>query len=153
MGHYLRTISQSAFRAREWNLVKCAAIRFEWSTSDHKFIICRQLICRGMYRMVIILVYRKLHIEWLVQERRNSSALAMELRLSCINPLINVYKIWIMSSLILGMSPWIPGTLTYSTPPSYIAIPVWPLLTTRYSVTGTYHCTTSSHIQPQFLKC
>ena len=28
------------------------------------------------------------HVDGLVQERRNSSALAMELRLSCTNPLI-----------------------------------------------------------------
>ena len=32
------------------------------------------------------------HIDWLVQERRNSSALAMELYLSCTNPLI-----WLIS--------------------------------------------------------
>ena len=31
---------------------------------------------------------RNLHIDGLVQERRNSSALAMELRLSCTNPSI-----------------------------------------------------------------
>ena len=34
------------------------------------------------------------HINGLVQERRNSSALAMELRLSCINPSICIAKPW-----------------------------------------------------------
>ena len=33
----------------------------------------------------------QLHIDWLVQERRNSSALAMELRLSCTNPSISIH--------------------------------------------------------------
>ena len=36
-----------------------------------------------------------LHIDGLVQERRNSSALAMELRLSCTNP--SIYKHLIMT--------------------------------------------------------
>ena len=34
----------------------------------------------------------RFHFNGLVQERRNSSALAMELRLSCVNPLINLSK-------------------------------------------------------------
>ena len=37
-----------------------------------------------------------MHIDGLVQERRKSSALAMELRLSCINPLISSsYYTWL----------------------------------------------------------
>ena len=34
------------------------------------------------------------HIDGLVQERRNSSALAMELRLSCTNPSISWTNVW-----------------------------------------------------------
>ena len=34
----------------------------------------------------VTLTWEEFHINGLVQERRNSSALAMELRLSCINP-------------------------------------------------------------------
>ena len=37
------------------------------------------------------------YIDGLVPERRNSSALAIELRLSCTNPLIWPYSEWIVS--------------------------------------------------------
>ena len=47
-----------------------------------------------------------LHIDGLVQERRNSSALAMELRLSCTNPLISA--IHISGSAQEGSDLWSP---------------------------------------------
>ena len=40
----------------------------------------------NIYDLVINLTISNANIDGLVQERRNSSALAMELRLSCINP-------------------------------------------------------------------
>ena len=38
----------------------------------------------------VMIAWKQHHIDGLVQERRNSSALAMELRLSCTNP--SVYR-------------------------------------------------------------
>ena len=40
------------------------------------------------------IVYDCVHIDGLVQERRNSSALAMELHISCTNPLISAAQGW-----------------------------------------------------------
>ena len=47
----------------------------------------RQLVMFACWRMIF-------DIDGLVQERRNSSALAMELCLSCTNPLIYIYAPW-----------------------------------------------------------
>ena len=49
------------------------------------------------------IVYIYIYIDGLVQERRNSRALAMELRLSCIDPSISSY---IMLSNIIICSIW-----------------------------------------------
>ena len=58
---------------------------------------------------VWILHYRyKDKIDGLVQERRNSSALAMELRLSCINP-----SKWLQHSPIFIMGIQTPGQSLY----------------------------------------
>ena len=46
------------------------------------------------------------HIDGLVQERRNSSALAMELRLSCINPLICHHLAILRSIFALCIAKW-----------------------------------------------
>ena len=43
-------------------------------------------------RSVIWIHLKYPHIDGLVQERRNSSALAMELRLSCTNPSISYHR-------------------------------------------------------------
>ena len=48
--------------------------------------------------------YQSPHIDGLMQERRNSSALAMELRLSCINPLIYALAMELHLSFT---NPWI----------------------------------------------
>ena len=45
----------------------------------------------------------KLQIDGLVQERRNSSALAMELRLSCTNPSTYTERLFVPSSAHLGI--------------------------------------------------
>ena len=45
----------------------------------------------------------KVHIDGLVQERRNPSALEMELRLSCTNPWIPLYECLKMA-LLFGIS-------------------------------------------------
>ena len=49
-------------------------------------------IILGMYSVIYNLPF-ELHVDWLVQERCNSSALTMELRLSCTNP--SMYSLWL----------------------------------------------------------
>ena len=55
------------------------------------------------YFLAIISLFFVKHIDGLVQERRNSSALAIELRLSCTNPLIYECKIFWVIIAINGM--------------------------------------------------
>ena len=43
------------------------------------------------------------HIDGFVQERRNSSALAMELRLSCTNP--SIYNVYLAVSIVISTVP------------------------------------------------
>ena len=45
-----------------------------------------RLDCDLYFALVTAMFYMQYHIDGLVQERRNSIALAMEFRLSCINP-------------------------------------------------------------------
>ena len=51
----------------------------------------------------------RLYIDGLVQERRNSSSLAMELHLSCINPSICImYHMFVKNSHIEAWRKWLP---------------------------------------------
>ena len=54
---------------------------------SHKKELRKAMACFPDFSHMISLVWLALTHRWLVQERRNSSALAMELRLSCTNPL------------------------------------------------------------------
>ena len=58
-----------------------------------------------------------IHIDGLVQERRNSSALAMELRLSCINPAIYTCK----DGAYFEMAVWNSGAYPMEFGPSFTA--------------------------------
>ena len=63
------------------------------STGDGHVNIMNSFHMDGEFQSSVTYVCRwvllcKAHIDWLVLERRNSSALAMELRLSCTNPSI-----------------------------------------------------------------
>ena len=55
----------------------------------------------------------KLHIDGLVQERRNSSTLAMELRISCTNPSILQHILLkgfdIMMEFVAAIQTWLLG--------------------------------------------
>ena len=68
--------------------------------------------------------FDKWYIDGLVQERRNSSALAMELRASCINPSIwnvHTYKIWhyinnwLMEAVPTAPYIWQKATINWNT--------------------------------------
>ena len=78
----------------------------------------QQIKCRLLYRMVVcafhpsrlsrmisVRTYEKWQIDGLVPERRNSTAIAQELRLSCTNPskypLINIHTFWFLYTLFL----------------------------------------------------
>ena len=52
--------------------------------------LCLYLSVKNIAKYAIVYPIHA-HIDGLVQERRSSSALAMELHLSCTNPLIYVY--------------------------------------------------------------
>ena len=58
-----------------------------------------------------------LHIDGLVQERRNSIANALELRLSCTNPSIYGIKIW---NVITYPCPNLRGIVSLQRPHDYI---------------------------------
>ena len=57
-----------------------------WSVSfaGNDFNYVHNLIAKKKYKI-------QLHVDGLVQERRNSSALAMELRLSCLDPSMYIF--------------------------------------------------------------
>ena len=51
--------------------------------------------CKSKIQLIQDIPYFTLRIDGLVQERRNSSVLAMELHLSCSNP--SNYELWVVS--------------------------------------------------------
>ena len=58
---------------------------------DNKTVLIHAVACRWTWAITLtcdVPVRYRLYIDGLVQERRNSIALAMELRLSCTNPSI-----------------------------------------------------------------
>ena len=52
---------------------------------EHRQVVWLPIAFIGLFLQLDNLIYAQLHIDALVQERRNPSALAMELRLSCTN--------------------------------------------------------------------
>ena len=88
--------------------------------SPHKWPVTRKMfpfddviMVPGEWASTLVWIYRRIcesklyipHIDGLVQERRNSSALAMELCLSCINSSICSSQVLIISSLPFGARP------------------------------------------------
>ena len=59
--------------------------------TKHSQTVVRIKATANIPMFFLFLTFQNYHIDGLMQERRNSSALAMELRLSCLNP--SIYKI------------------------------------------------------------
>ena len=67
-------------------IVEINLFLYIWSFELYLFISCMSISLGLIDTNMLGIVYVIQHINGLVQERRNSRALAMELRLFCINP-------------------------------------------------------------------
>ena len=75
-------------RAILYDLIRSAMILYTFPITKHTSFIVRCLLTQLILKSLSPDIKVARHIDWLVQERRNSIANALELRLSCTNPSI-----------------------------------------------------------------
>ena len=104
--HLEKVIDMSPERDR--GRADCRFVPSQWETA----LLCNDVshwLGVSLESALLMVVWQLPYIDGLVQERRNSSALALELRLSCTKPSISARHLWHILALPSLIQAWFPS--------------------------------------------